>query len=134
MHHAEVCKSPSQVANVGAVVHRTDVTAPPVPALLINNMAEGLEGRLAPEDAAERERRKKHWKAVSGSAVATWNAMFAGGRAAGARRAQQRGTDFFNRIVRGLPQHLLEGEAHPAAVYLTQCSEVSLPCCADLHI
>ena len=76
---------------------RTNITAPPVPALLINNMAEGLEGRLAPEDAAERERRKKEWKQVSGAAIAGWKAMFVGGnRAAAPRRAL--GTDVFHRM------------------------------------
>ncbi|BDA44305.1 probable E3 ubiquitin-protein ligase RNF8 at C-terminar half [Coccomyxa sp. Obi] len=68
---------------------RTKVTAPPVPALLINNTAEGLEGGLSSEDAAERSRRKKEWKEVAGTAMAGWRAMFASG--GGLRAAHQRG-------------------------------------------
>lgn len=65
-------------------VQRTKVTAAPVPALLINNTAEGLEGGLSPEDAAERDRRKKEWKQVAATAMAGWQAMFAaGGRGRG---------------------------------------------------
>lgn len=97
---------------------RTRVTAAPVPALLINNTAEGLEGGLSSEDAAERSRRKKEWKEVAGTAMAGWQAIFASG--GGLPAVHQRGH-------RGLGT----GVFHVRCTFCIRCSKYKCNACAS---